>query len=95
MSSEDGVIGICSISETLVVTPVTIFIIVCTFLTGVCVFCASILIKSLNVCHPLSNSVLTDDCCTTRGGRFNYGEFDICCCESSLDREVSLTDPSL
>ena len=74
MSSEDGVIGICFVSETLVVTPVTIFIAVCTFLTGVCVFCASILIKSLNVSHSLSNSVLTDGCCTMRGGRFNCGE---------------------
>ena len=95
MISEDGVMGICSFSETLVVTHVTIFIAVYTLLIGVCVFCASILIKSLNVSHSLSNSVLTDDCCTMRGGIFNCGEVEICCCESSLDWAVSFTDPSL
>ena len=95
MSSEYGVMGICYFSETLVVTPVTIFIVIYTLLTGVCVFCASILIKSLNVSHSLSNLVLTDYCCTMRGGIFNCGEVEICCCESFLDWAVSLTDPSL
>ena len=95
MSSEDGVMGICSVSETLVVIPVTIFFVVCTLLTGVCVFCPSILIKSLNVSHSLSNSVMTDGCCTMRGGRFNCAKVETCCCERSFDWAVSLTDPSL
>ena len=87
--------GICSISETLLVIPVTISFIACTLLTGVCVFCPSIFIKSLNVSHSLSSSVLTDGCCTMRGGRFSCGEVKTCCCGSSFDWAVSLTDPSI
>ena len=87
--------GIGSVSVTLPLIPVTKPFFVCTLLTRVYVFYPSTLIKSLNVSHSLSNSVLMDGCCTMRGGRFNCGVVEICCCESYFDWAVSFTDPSI
>lgn len=92
---EDGVMGICSVSRTVLIVPVTISSIVCTLLSGVFVLHPSVLIKSLNVSHYLSRSVLTGGGWMLRGGIFTYGEVTTCGSRCSLDCIVSLTNPSL
>ena len=87
--------GICSMSKTLLIVPVTIPFVACTSLTSVFVLCPSILIISLNVSHSLSSSVLTDGGWMMRGEGSSSGEIKACCYGSSFDLEVSLTDPSL
>lgn len=87
--------GICSISRTLLIVPVTISFAVCTLLSGVFMLCTSVLSKSLNVSNSLSSSVLTDGGWMMRGGGYSCGEVKTCCCGSSFNSAVSLTEPSL
>jgi len=54
-----------------------------------------VLIKSLNVSHSLSSSVLAGGGWMMRGGRFTCGVVKTCWSGRSLDWAVSLTDPSL
>ena len=89
--SEEGVIGICSVSVTLPLIPVLKNFVVC---IGVCIFCPSTLSNWLQVSHSLSNSIVTVGFCTLRGGRFNCGVVEVCSCESYFDWAVSFTEPS-
>ena len=59
ISSEDGAIGICSISETSLTVVVTTYFATCAFLTSVFMPGPSRLISSLKVSHSLSNSFVT------------------------------------
>ena len=77
-SSKDGVIGICSISVTLLTMVEYTSCATCVLLTGVFGACPLILISSLKVSHSLSNSVVTGGASMTRGGTSLYEEAITC-----------------